>query len=178
MEKGDSWGGIGLVQLYTGDGKGKTTAALGLAVRAAGWKLKTYIAQFMKGQDYGELHSLPLLAHFITCKQFGSARFIRQASPEDCALAQEGLAAARRALTGGEYTIVVLDEICVTLHFHLLELSDVLELIDARPQAVELVLTGRRAPQELIERADLVTEMREIKHPYQRGVAARTGIER
>ncbi|MHB9032619.1 MAG: cob(I)yrinic acid a,c-diamide adenosyltransferase [Anaerolineae bacterium] len=171
------WGGIGLVQLYTGDGKGKTTAALGLALRAAGWGLKTYIAQFMKGQDYGEMHSLPMLAPFITCEQFGSSAFIRQATPADCALARKGLDAARLALTSEQYTIVILDEICVTLHFKLLQLDDVLELIEHKPKAVELVLTGRRAPRELIERADLVTEMCAVKHPYDRGIGARVGIE-
>ncbi|MCE5258435.1 MAG: cob(I)yrinic acid a,c-diamide adenosyltransferase [Chloroflexi bacterium] len=178
MEQANTWGGIGLVQLYTGDGKGKTTAALGLALRAAGWGLKTYIAQFMKGQDYGELHSLPLLAPLITCEQFGSDRLIYQASASDCAQARKGLIAARGALTSGNYTIVILDEICVALHFHLVALEDVLQLIAVKPPAVELVLTGRKAPQELIDRADLVTEMREIKHPYQRGIAARVGIER
>jgi cob(I)alamin adenosyltransferase len=171
------WDGLGLVQIYTGDGKGKTTAALGLALRAAGWGVRVYIAQFMKGQDYGELHSLAKFAPQITIERFGQPGFIRQASAEDIALAQQGLAHAQAALVGGEYNIVILDEICIALHFNLLELDQVLQLIDQRPAAVELVLTGRRAPQELIDRADLVTEMKEIKHPYQRGVPARRGIE-
>jgi len=171
------WGGLGLVQVYTGDGKGKTTAALGLALRAAGWGLHTFIAQFMKGQDYGERHSLLRLAPFIVCEQYGRAEFIRQASAEDCALAQHGLQKADEAMRSGHYTIIILDEICVALHFGLLQLPEVLELIDRKPPDVELVLTGRRAPRELIERADLVTEMREVKHPYQRGIGARRGIE-
>jgi cob(I)alamin adenosyltransferase len=177
MDSDNRDGRLGLVQVYTGDGKGKTTAALGLALRAAGWGLRSYIAQFMKGQDYGELHSLTSLAHLITIEQFGKPEFIRQASPIDIAMAQQGLTCARAALESGEYHLVILDEICVALHFSLIRLEQVLELIDQRPLSVELVLTGRRAPQELIDRADLVTEMREIKHPYQRGVPARKGIE-
>jgi cob(I)alamin adenosyltransferase len=177
MDSHNAWGGVGLVQVYTGDGKGKTTAALGLALRAAGWGVRTYIAQFLKGQDYGELHSLARLAPLITIEQFGKPEFIRQASAEDIVLAQLGFARARAALLSGEYQIVILDEICVALHFGLLKLAQLLELIDQRPPSVELVLTGRRAPQELIDRADLVTEMREIKHPFQRGVPARKGIE-
>ncbi|MHB1355369.1 MAG: cob(I)yrinic acid a,c-diamide adenosyltransferase [Anaerolineae bacterium] len=177
MESHSTWGGRGLVQIYTGDGKGKTTAALGLALRAAGWGLRSYIAQFMKGQDYGELHSLIRLAPEITIEQFGQPSFIHIASAEDISLAQQGLACARTALQSAKYTIVILDEICIAMHFRLIRLEQVLELIDQRPPTVELVLTGRRAPQELIDRADLVTEMREIKHPYQRGVPARKGIE-
>lgn len=177
MDPNNGWGGLGLVQVYTGDGKGKTTAALGLALRAAGWGLRSYIAQFMKGQDYGELHSLARLTPLITIEQFGQPSFIRHASAEDLALAQQGLARALAALVSAEYNIVILDEICIALYFGLVRLEQVLELIDQRPAAVELVLTGRRAPQELIDRADLVTEMREIKHPFQQGVPARRGIE-
>ena len=174
----DNWGGQGLLQVYTGDGKGKTTAALGLALRAAGWGLKSYIAQFMKGQDSGELHILPLLAQYITCEQFGSIHFVQHVTPGDCESARKGLAAVKSAMQSGTYTIVILDEICMALHLKLIQLTELLELIDTRPQSVEMVLTGRQAPQELIERADLVTEMREIKHPYHRGVKARVGIER
>jgi len=177
MAANKEWGGTGLVQVYTGDGKGKTTAALGLALRAAGWGLRVYICQFMKGQDYGELHSLPLLSAFITCEQFGRVAFIRQATPEDIKLARQGLAAAERALAGNQYNIVILDEIDTALHFKLLAITDVLHLIDNKPADTELVLNGRRAPQELLERADLVTEMREVKHPYQHGIGARKGIE-
>jgi cob(I)alamin adenosyltransferase len=175
----DTEAGAGLVQLYTGDGKGKTTAALGLALRAAGWGYRTFIGQFLKGQDYGELHSLARLSDWITIEQFGRLSFVRagQLRPEDREAARKGLARIREALLGGEYRIVVMDEICVALHFEVVTLAEVLELIARRPAEVELVLTGRRAPQEIIDRADLVTEMREIKHPYQRGVPARRGIE-
>lgn len=171
--------GPGLIQVYTGDGKGKTTAALGLALRAAGHGLRTYIGQFMKGQDYGELEGARLLSPYLTIEQYGRPTFVhvRQATPEDVRLAQEGLDRARAAMLSGHYDIVVLDEICVALHFELLTLPEVLLFLEQKPEHVELVLTGRRAPPELVERADLVTEMREVKHPYNEGVPARKGIE-
>lgn len=171
--------GLGLVQIYTGDGKGKTTAALGLALRAAGHGMRTYIGQFMKGQDYGELAGARLLAPYLTIEQYGRPSFvhIHRASPEDVRLAHEGLEKARLAMRSGDYAIVVLDEVCVALHFGLLEVAEVLALLEERPEGVELVLTGRRAPEELIARADLVTEMREVKHPYRQGIPARRGIE-
>ncbi len=169
----------GLVQVYTGDGKGKTTAALGLALRAAGHGLRTYIGQFMKGQPYGELEAARLLTPYLTIEQYGRPSFVHveRATPEDIRCARDGLARAREALLSGCYDIVVLDEVCVALHFGLLSLREVLGLLDERPEQVELILTGRRAPQELLARADLVTEMREIKHPYASGVPARAGIE-
>ncbi|MBN1484332.1 MAG: cob(I)yrinic acid a,c-diamide adenosyltransferase [Chloroflexia bacterium] len=167
----------GLVQIYTGDGKGKTTAALGLVLRAAGHGLRCYVGQFMKGTPYGELDSLPRLAPDVTIEQYGRPNLIHEISPEDMRLAQEGLERARQVLHGGDYDLVVLDEICVALHFELLQLEQVLELVEGKPPAVELILTGRRAPAALIERADLVTEMREVKHPYQQGIMAREGIE-
>jgi len=169
----------GYVQVYTGDGKGKTTAALGLALRASGHGLRSYIGQFMKGQRYGELEALrdhPL----ITIEQYGDVRCIRreEVTPEHVAQAQQGLDRVRRVLLSGEYDIVVLDEVNVTIWFGLLAVEDVLALLDQRPEHVEMVLTGRRAPQELIDRADLVTEMRMVKHYYEQGVVAREGIER
>lgn len=169
----------GYVQLYTGDGKGKTTAALGLAVRAAGRGLRTYIGQLMKGQRYGELEALRGCAN-ITIEQYGDLRCIHreEVTPQHVAQAREGLEQAREAMLSGEYDIVVLDEVNVSIWFGLLETKDVLTFLDQKPERVEVVLTGRRAPQELIERADLVTEMREVKHYYQQGVTARIGIER
>lgn len=169
----------GYVHIYTGDGKGKTTAALGLALRAAGHGLRTYIGQFMKGQSYGELEALrdhPL----ITIEQYGEARCIRRedVSIEDAARARRGLERARDAMMSGRYEIVVLDEIHVAIWFGLLAIEEALAFLDQRPKHVELVLTGRRAAAELLERADLVTEMREVKHYYRRGVQARDGIER
>jgi cob(I)alamin adenosyltransferase len=169
----------GYVQIYTGDGKGKTTAALGLALRAAGHGLRTYIGQFMKGQHYGELDAVQGNPH-ITIEQYGDIRCIRreEVTPEHIAQAHQGLERAREVLLSGEYDIIVLDEVNVTIWFGLLEVAEVLDLLGERPEGVELVLTGRRAPQELIEAADLVTEMREVKHYYQQGVGARRGVER
>ena len=173
----------GYVQVYTGDGKGKTTAALGLALRATGHGMRTYIGQFMKGQHYGELDALrdhPL----ITVEQYGDVRCIRreEVTPEHVAQARRGLERARQAMLGlspgGRYDVVVLDEVNVSIWFGLLMVEEVLAFLDERPAHVEVILTGRRAPQELIERADLVTEMRQVKHYYQQGVAARKGIER
>ena len=171
--------GLGLVQLYTGDGKGKTTAALGMALRAAGWGYHTFVCQFMKGQDYGELHSIPLLGPFVTIEQFGQPSFLRleDIQPRDIALAKRGMDRAREVIGSGLYEIVVLDEICMIVYFRLVALAEVLQLVAGRPPGVELVLTGRRAPQALIDCADLVTEMIEVKHPYQRGIGARRGIE-
>ncbi len=169
----------GYVQVYTGDGKGKSTAALGLALRASGHGLRTYVGQFMKGQHYGELEALRDHPH-ITIEQYGDVRCIRreEVTAEHIAQAHQGLERAREATLSGKYDVVVLDEVNVTIWFGLLAVEEVLALLDQRPEQVEMILTGRRAPQELIERADLVTEMREVKHYYQQGVMARQGIER
>lgn len=169
----------GYVQVYTGDGKGKTTAALGLALRASGHGMHTYVGQFMKGQHYGELDALRDHPH-ITIEQYGDVRCIRreEVTPEHVAQARRGLERAREAMLSGKYDIVVLDEVNVTVWFGLLDVEEVLAFLDEKPEPVEVILTGRRAPQELIERADLVTEMREVKHYYEQGVLAREGIER
>lgn len=169
----------GYVQVYTGDGKGKTTAALGLALRASGSGLRTYIGQFMKGQACGETRALAQHPH-ITLEQYGDVLCIRreEVTAEHLAQAQRGLAAARVAMLSGDYDLVVLDEVNVAIWFGVLPLEDVLALLEERPPQVELILTGRRAPQALIERADLVTEMRDVKHYYVQGVEARVGIER
>lgn len=169
----------GYVQIYTGNGKGKTTAALGLALRASGSGMRTYIGQFMKGQHYGELDAVRDCPA-ITIEQYGDVCCIRreEVTPEHVAQARHGLARAREAMLSGKYDIVVLDEINVSIWFGLLAVDEVLALLDERPTTVELVLTGRYAPDELVERADLVTEMREIKHYYARGIPARVGIER
>lgn len=175
----------GLIHVYTGDGKGKTTAALGLALRAAGHGWRTYIGQFLKGQNYGELRAGELLNGAITIEQFGNPTFIHvdadgkdsTATPEDIALARKGIDAVRSAMLGGQYQIVVMDEINVALYFKLLTVQDVIDVLERKPADVELVLTGRRVPQEILNYADYVTEMREHKHPYQRGIRARQGIE-
>lgn len=168
----------GYVHVYTGDGKGKTTAAIGLAIRAAGHDRWTYIGQFMKGQEYGELAALEHLPQ-VTIEQYGDQGCIRkeEVTPKHITDAMAGLERAREALLSGRHDVVVLDEVNVALWFGLLEEEAVLELVEARPAGVELVLTGRRAPQTILDRADLVTEMREVKHYYTDGVLARKGIE-
>ena len=169
----------GLVQVYTGDGKGKTSAAFGLALRAVGRGLKVYIVQFIKGGfDYGELYVVDKLPN-LTLKAFGRGRFVTQKPPDkvDVALAEEAFDLAKKVVESGEYDVVILDEVNVALSLNLISLEKVLELIKNKPKHVELVLTGRYAPNEIIEAADLVTEMREIKHPYRKGCLARKGID-
>jgi cob(I)alamin adenosyltransferase len=169
----------GLVQVYTGDGKGKTSAAFGLALRAIGRGFKVYIIQFIKGGfDYGELYVVDRLPN-LTLKAFGRGKFVTQQPPseEDIRLAEEALQLAEKTIKSGEYDLVILDEINVALNLKLISLEKVLELIKGKPKHVELVLTGRYAPKEIIDAADLVTEMREIKHPFKKGCRAREGIE-
>jgi cob(I)alamin adenosyltransferase len=168
------------IQVYTGDGKGKTTAALGLSIRAAGHGLKTYIGQFMKGQHYGELTALRDNP-FITIEQYGDVECIHrnQVTQKHMDQAEQGLIKARDAMLSGQYDMVILDEINVTIWFGLLTVKQVLEFLDQRPQSVEIILTGRYAPQKFIEYADLVSEIKEVKHYYNnQGILARDGIER
>ena len=169
----------GMVHVYTGNGKGKTTAALGLALRALGWGLKVYMIQFMKGDpEYGELQAVKNLPNFVI-RQYGRPDFVDRKNPsqEDLRLAQEGLAHAQEIVAMGQYDLVILDEINVALNFKLIDLQEVLRLIDGKPQETELVLTGRYAPQQIVQAADLVTEMREVKHYFQLGRKPRNGIE-
>jgi cob(I)alamin adenosyltransferase len=173
--------GKGYVQVYTGSGKGKTTASLGLAVRAAGHGLKTVIIQFMKGWiDYGELAGVRMLAPHVELHQVGRDTFVnrKKLDPEDIRLALEGWKLAKEIISGRKADIVVLDEINCAMDFGLLPVGEVLEAIKGKPDGMELVLTGRGAPPEIIEAADLVTEMREIRHYYAKGVDARVGVER
>ena len=168
----------GYVHIYTGDGKGKTTAALGLALRAAGAGMKVFIAQFLKGKPSSEFIPLAKLSDSITFAQYGRDCLIKdKPTEEDKALAQQGLAESRQALMSGRYDLVILDEANVAVLFDLLSLDDLLDLIKKKPDHVELVFTGRKAHPKLIEAADLVTEMKEIKHYYTQGVLARAGIE-
>ena len=171
--------GRGLVQIFTGDGKGKTSAAIGAVIRALGHGLRVYIAFFMKGDyPYGECSILSQLPN-VTMENFGTRDFVdpKNIKPEEKGQARRGLAAARRAILSGSYDLVVLDEVNLAVAWNLLELGDVLKLIEEKPVGVELILTGRRADSELVKSADLVTEMLKIKHPYDKGVAGREGIE-
>jgi len=169
----------GLVQIFTGDGKGKTSAAIGAVIRALGHGLKVYIALFMKGDYlYGERKILSGLPG-VTLESFGSSQFIdpENIKPEEIEQARKALAAAREAMLGGEYDLVVLDEVNLAVAFNLLGVEEVLGLIEAKPEGVELILTGRRADTELVRVADLVTECLKIKHPYDSGVEGREGFE-
>lgn len=173
--------GKGYIQVYTGNGKGKTTASLGLAVRAAGHGLRTVIIQFMKGWiDYGELRGVEMLSPFVELHQSGRDTFVNRENPdpEDIRLAQEGWELAKATILGGKADIVVLDEINCAVDFGLLPVGQVLDLLGRKPDGMEIVLTGRGAPQEIVAVADLVTEMREIKHYYDKGLDARVGVER
>lgn len=169
----------GLTQVYTGDGKGKTSAAFGLALRAIGCGLRVYVIQFIKGGfDYGELHIMHELPNF-KLKAFGRGKFITEMPPtdEDVKLAKEAFELAQEVVNSDEYDVVILDEVNVALNLKLVDANEVVELIKNKPEHVELVLTGRNVPPEVIEVADLVTEMKEIKHPYTRGIPPRKGIE-
>jgi len=170
----------GLIQVYTGNGKGKTTAALGIALRAVGHGLKVLVIQFMKGNiRYGELESSKKLSPYLTIKQMGRKTFVSRVNPDpiDIGLAQDGFALAKKALKDKTYDIVILDEINVAIDYGLIPLSDLLRLIDSKPKTVELILTGRNAKSEIMDRADLVTEMVDRKHYYHKGIKARKGIE-
>ncbi|MGE5653757.1 MAG: cob(I)yrinic acid a,c-diamide adenosyltransferase [Bacillota bacterium] len=169
----------GIVQVYTGDGKGKTTAAFGLAVRAVGHEKRVIIIQFMKGDaSYGEVKAVRKYLP-IRLEQTGTPNFVDKDNPaeDDLAEAKRGLELARQVMASGEYDLVILDEINVAMDFNLLSVESVLELIRQRPARVDLVLTGRYAPQSIREEADLVSEVMEIKHPYMKGIPAREGIE-
>jgi cob(I)alamin adenosyltransferase len=166
-----------LIQVYTGNGKGKTTAALGLALRASGAGLKIWICQFIKGRDYCELKALRKIKN-IKLAQFGRNCFIKdKPSAQDIILAQKGLAQVKSALKKRLYDLIILDEINIALKLKLLDLKDVVAMIKGAPKNLEIVLTGRHAPKEIIEIADLTSEIKEIKHYFQRGLKARKGIE-
>lgn len=167
----------GFVHLYTGNGKGKSTAAMGLALRALAAGKRVYVGQFVKDMVYGEIRLLSAYDGF-KAEQYGRGCFIYGApDPVDVELAMDGLATARKAMLSGEYDVVILDEVNIATHFGLITVDSVLEFLAARPSAVEVVLTGRKADARLLEVADLVTDMQEVKHYYQQGVLARPGIE-
>ncbi len=169
----------GLIQVFTGNGKGKTSAALGSILRATGHGFKVFIVFFMKGKyPYGEFSSLPKLPN-VEVASFGLRCLIgpNKVNPEEIAQAELALKTAREAMLSGKYDMVVLDEVNVAVYFKLIQLDDVLKLIEEKPPEVEMILTGRYAEDAVIECADLVTEMVKIKHPYDRGIKARKGIE-
>jgi len=168
----------GYVHVYTGNGKGKTTSAIGLGIRAAGAGLKVHMLQFMKGRKYSELNTLDDIKNF-TYSQHGRDEFVNKDSPEkiDIDMAQEGLKCAKKLIKSNKYDMIILDEINVAVDFKLIALEDVLKLIREKPEKLELVLTGRYANPKIVESADYVTEMLEIMHPYKKGVQARKGFD-
>jgi cob(I)alamin adenosyltransferase len=170
----------GYVQLYTGNGKGKTTAALGLVFRASGSGKKSLFVQFMKGTGSGELTAAEKTGGLVTIEQYGSSEFFIPGKSDMIihrGFFKKGYNRVREALVSGEFDIVVCDEIIGAFHAGIVSYEEILSLIELKPSTVELVLTGRNAPSDLFERCDLVTEMKEIKHYYSNGVSAREGVE-
>jgi cob(I)alamin adenosyltransferase len=168
----------GYIHVYTGPGKGKTTAALGLGLRAAGARFKVHMIQFMKGRRYSELNSVEKLSNF-TISQHGRDEFVNKDKPEqiDIDLAQEGFTHAKKLIESGKYDMIILDEINVAVDFNLIDIHELMKVIESKPENLELVLTGRYANPEVQRIANYVTEMLEIKHPYQQGVEARKGVD-
>jgi cob(I)alamin adenosyltransferase len=168
----------GLIEVYTGDGKGKTTVALGIAFRALGHGYKVYMIQFMKSVCSGECIQAAKTKNF-KIKSFGRASFVNKDNPDplDIECAKEALNFAKEIVIEGKYDIVILDEINVALDFKLIDIANVINLIKNKPDHVELIFTGRHAPHEIIDVADLVSEIKEIKHPLSKGVSSRKGIE-
>jgi cob(I)alamin adenosyltransferase len=169
---------MGTVQIFTGNGKGKTTAAVGAAVRAAGHGWKVVMIQFMKGRLYGEIAVVEKLEN-VTIEQHGRDEFVNPADPEavDMELARKGWERAREIASSGDADMLILDEINIAQNFGLVPLEEILEFLDRRPPSLEVIMTGRRAHEKLIEAADTVTEMKEIKHHFMKSVQARKGIE-
>ena len=168
----------GYVQIYTGNGKGKTTAALGLALRASAYGKKIFIGQFVKGMKYGELESIKKFSDTITLKQFGRDCFIyNDPEPEDIEAARKGWEEVNTILIENKIDILILDEIGIAILYKLISTREVIDFIKRKPKEMELIMTGRYMPEELFELADLVTEMKEIKHYYTRDIPAREGIE-
>ena len=167
----------GYIHLYTGNGKGKTTAAIGLSIRAVGAGKRVFIGQFVKGMHYSELDTLKRIPE-IELKQYGLDCFIENdPTQKDIDAAREGFAEISKIILNNDFDVVILDEICIALYYHLIENEEVLDLLKTKPKEMEIILTGRYAPNEIYEIADLVTEMNEIKHYYKIGVQARKGIE-
>lgn len=169
----------GYVQIYTGDGKGKTTASLGLAIRAAGAGLRVFVVQFMKSGNYSEIKALAKLKEQIVVEQYGVGKFVRgNPSADERAAARKGYARLVEILKAGKDDLVIVEEGNVAVTYNLITERELIELIDMKPDHVELVITGRGAAPAVIERADLVTEMKPLKHYFNDGVMAREGIEK
>jgi len=169
----------GKVHVYTGDGKGKTTAALGLSIRAAGAGLRVFIAQFIKADEYSEIKALKRFSDLITVEQFGLGGFIGgNPSSGDIEAAQKGAVRVKEIISTDTYDMVVLDEANIAVKYKLISEQDLLDIIDAKSKNIELVITGRDAAAKIIEKADLVTQMKAVKHYFQNGVEARVGIEK
>lgn len=169
----------GFVQVYTGNGKGKTTAALGLAVRAAGAGLRVFIAQFIKSRRTSEHHALDRFEDSITVRQYGKGLLIgRKPGGADLRAARNGYDEVREALRERTFDVVILDEVNVAVHYGLLSVEELLDIMKAKPKDVELVITGRYADKRILDAADLVTEMKEIRHYWSTGTQARRGIEK
>jgi cob(I)alamin adenosyltransferase len=168
----------GYIHVYTGNGKGKTTAVLGLALRAVGAGKKVYFAQFVKGKIYSEIDAINRYIPEITVKQYGRGCFIvDEPTSEDIQAAKEGLEEVGAVIRSGKYDVVVLDEATIALHYKLFSVEELIAVLQEKREETEIAITGRYAPEELIEIADLVTEMKEIKHYYTKGISARKGIE-
>jgi cob(I)alamin adenosyltransferase len=168
----------GYIQVYTGNGKGKTTAAFGLAMRAVGASMKVFIAQFVKGKMYSEIRTSQQYLPAIVIKQYGLGCFIEKVpTKKDILAARKGLEEVKQIISKEEYDLVILDEVFIALFYQLFSVQELIKMIKTKPAKLELVLTGRYAPKEIIEIADLVTEMKEIKHYYNQGIEAREGIE-
>lgn len=168
----------GYIQVYTGNGKGKTTAALGLALRATGAGKKIFIGQFVKGMHYSELDAIKNYLNHIEIKQYGLDCFIvNEPEEKDIMAAKNGLEEMKNVIVSGSYDLVVMDELNIALYYKLVDVKEVLGILKRKPAHTEIVITGRYAPEQIIEIADLVTEMREIKHYFTKGIGARLGIE-
>ena len=169
----------GYVQVYTGHGKGKTTASLGLSLRAAGAGMHVYIAQFLKQGAYSEIKALERFDDLIKVEQFGLGRFITGKPYEkDIEATKKGFEKVRAVMASNKYDLIIMEEANLAVHFKLVPIEELLDIIDKKPEELELVITGRHADPKLIEKADLVTEMKKVKHYYDKGVEARVGIEK
>ncbi len=168
----------GYIQIYTGNGKGKTTAALGLVLRAVGAGKKAFIAQFAKGQIYSEIEAINYFLPTVTVKQYGLDCFIvNSPTKDDIDIARKGLTEVAEIIQLHKYDVIVLDEANIALYYNLFTVEELIKVIESKPDETEIIITGRYAPPKLLEIADLVTEMQEIRHYYKKGVEARKGIE-